>query len=602
MRYVRRIADRAAVRLLRNVAYGRREGCYGSSHVGPQGLDAALRGDSGGRVRTWRGFAAAAWNPPTTPPPKFEDLDRDAQKAEQILNFALGESGPTESSGASTSADLSGDRDALLERAFEHARIAAERGSPRGSTVLALMYRDGLSVDEDEAHAELLLGRAADAGDPQAQLILGVILYESLDVASHMRSKIEKESREGLLQLNPAQPGTENSGIVVEDDGLGARRAKYHVEANSDNAKSPAELVRAVRKERRKAGFSDAEAFEYERYKQGLAAKAQDARKERAMNLLRSAADHGLHQALVALGNTLVKENPKEAIALYQKAAKEGHDPNAHFNLGQMYFAGVGDVEPNEKLAQKHFLMAAQLGDASSQFFVGHAYRTGDLGLEVDESACLQYVTLAEGQGHGPATYYLALMHRNGEGGLEKSATTFRKYLDKACAIGHGEALNCLADMHYKGTDGAKEDHKLALKSYEAAAATGFADAACSAAAMHYHGHGTAQDYHKAFTLYQDAAVMGSEAALRNIASMYYNGEGVPKSDTLAEEFLRRADELLAQQRAEAAELSSTGTETETARPRAMPHRPLDGPDADDTEVDPDFELHTDKPPTPPRE
>jgi TPR repeat protein len=552
-----------------------------------------------------RGLAAAAARPPSTPLPL---PDADAAAAEALLDALPGRT--------------DGDTAAWLRRREEEtararalAQAAADRGCARGATILGYLWRDGLGGPRDIDRAKLHLRVGADAGDPFAQFALGNLIVRELDEQGQLHHDEHENEilhthnhdhdhdhvggtefpQRNLLDRTPSsaavdgllaasgghgdrQPasshhrgGRMRAHVVFEDDDeAGTPRAKMHMDRVPKQ--SPAQLVRRVRKERKAAGFSDEQAREFEEYRQNKVLAERAEQRQNAIALLNSAIDGGVHEAAVALGNTIIHEDPIAAVEYYKQAAMEAHVPAAHFNLGHVYYGNVKGIEKDHKLSLKHLAMAAQLGDANAQFFIGHVYRVGDLNVKPDPTASLQYVELAAAQGHPGATYYLALMHRNGEGGLVPSQSAFRRYLDQACELDHGEALACLADMYYKGTDGADVDLVKALYYYERAGQAGESASFCSAAAMHFHGFGTKKDYHKAFLLYQYAAVDGSTIAMQNLGSMYFHGHGVPKNLSVAEHFFRMVDKLKKEEMASSEMIPGEGIRAETAPPRVQPH------------------------------
>ena len=57
---------------------------------------------------------------------------------------------------------------------------------------------------------------------------------------------------------------------------------------------------------------------------------------------------------------------------------------------------------------------------------------------------------------------------------------------------------------------------------------------------MHYHGlGGLPKDPRKAFETYNKAAELGSKEAWRNLAAMYFIGDGVPKSEETARHIMK---------------------------------------------------------------
>jgi TPR repeat protein len=484
-------------------------------------------------------------------------VDADATEAERLLDALVDQAVLWREDGGSAQRET-------VARALALAQAAADRGCARGRAILGCMHRDGVGVPRDGRVAEELLQLSADAGDRDAMFALGTLLVDAL-----------KTSEQGLSVARAT--AADKPEIVVDVDDNGTPRARFELDLGTDaGPETPAALVRHVRKARRKAGFTDLDALAFENHKEEQVGLDHARCKARAVALFRKAADAGVQEASVALANEIVAEDPSAALALYENAAKHGHVPSAHFNLGQLYSTGLNGVPVDEKLALKHFSMAANLGDASAQFYVGHVYRVGDLGVTSDQAMCLQFIQQAALQDHPAAMYYLALMHRNGEGGLEANNGTFRRYLDRACDLGDGDALACLADMYYKGSDGASVDYKQALMLYKRAGEAGNADALCSAAALHFHGRGTDKDEHEAFLLYQDAAVMGSVTALQNLASCYYHGHGTPKSDSIADHFVALVDEYHEKQRADAHKVTTSGMRTVDADARDMRHREVD--------------------------
>ena len=448
---------------------------------------------------------------------------------------------------------------------------AVAGGSLRGQALLGVLHRDGLGVALDSVRAETLLRDAAQAGDSVAQATLGRLLLD------HLQAAEEKQSVSG-------------EQLVLEQDEEGGVHARVALSLEDgtelNEQPSPAKMVRELRKARRKAGFSDTQARAFEEHKAKEAEDQKQRKRAEALHWLEMAAEQENVQAMVAFANEVLKEDPKRAIQLYERAAKQGRDTDAYYNLGQIYTYGVDGVEADQQKAGLNFSMAAQLGDPSAQFYLGHLYRVGSEYGKSDAASSRQYIELAAEQKHPGAVYYLALMHRNGEGGLEPSEGAFRRYLSEAATLGHGPAHACLGDMYYKGTDGVGTDYQKAVNHFTTAGKLGEKEALCSAAAMHFHGLGTRQDHHEAFLLYQEAVVAGSIPALRNIGSMYYHGQGVPTNKKVAAHFYKMADEAEAKAFEEEEELRKNTPIRITDAPKHpmadIPREVMDYSDNDD--------------------
>ncbi|TGQ69323.1 sel1 repeat family protein [Mesorhizobium sp. M00.F.Ca.ET.186.01.1.1] len=84
--------------------------------------------------------------------------------------------------------------------------------------------------------------------------------------------------------------------------------------------------------------------------------------------------------ALVALGDYLktgipgspVAENEVAAQEYYMRAAANYRNPNAQFEMGQMFLKGEGGVKASVKQAGRWFQLAAEKGHAGAQATLGH--------------------------------------------------------------------------------------------------------------------------------------------------------------------------------------------------------------------------------------
>lgn len=436
----------------------------------------------------------------------FQDKNKFAAQAEKLITNVAN---PTSS------------HPDILEVARLSQQAVAE-GSPRGKTLLGSLYREGLVVQKDYQVAERLFLEASEAGDPIAQCSLGVLKLSMI--------KDEENS----------DPDPVDFAVAVDDKG---EMVASRVELSGVDVSTPAQIVREVRKARRKAGFSDAEAREYEVHREEQELKRRSLQRKEAYEWLQRAIDQGNDTAMMALANDIVREDTPRAVELYERAAKDHRNVDAYYTLGQIYEQGIGTVPVDLQASFKNFSMGAQLGDSSAQFYMGHLYHHGSFVVGTDSNTARNYIEMAVSQGHPGATFYYSLMHRNGECGLPENMEEFRRYLQQAADAGHGPALMCLGDMYYHGSDGVKKDYAQALENFTTAGMHGELDALCSAAAMHFHGTGTKKDRHKAFMLYQEAAVGGNVTALRNISSMYFYGHGVPVNKKLSAHFMEVADE-----------------------------------------------------------
>ena len=328
--------------------------------------------------------------PLTAPPSTDTHPDPAAPSSEALLNSL---SAPPANASAVGKADI-------LKRARTLAEASAARGRSRGNTLLGHLYRHGLGVLADGDRAVALLHAGTEGGDTYGMVALGNALFEIA------------QRHSGNLRRQAAVARAVDGGRVV-------------VMASKAPRETPAEIVRKATKEKRAAGFVDGEGRVFEERKIADSFRTYEEEWEAALGWVRKAADGGNGEAVLALGVRLVEDDAREAVRLLTQAAKL-HVPAAHLTLGQIYYSGRGNLQNDDKLAVKHYSMAAQLGDPNAQFIVGHVYRVVDLGADVDLPACLQYAQLSAAQNHAAALQYLALMFRKGEGGLEPSFAMFR--------------------------------------------------------------------------------------------------------------------------------------------------------------------------------
>ena len=105
-----------------------------------------------------------------------------------------------------------------------------------------------------------------------------------------------------------------------------------------------------------------------------------------------------------------VKQDSKEAVAWYRKAAEQGYT-HAQFNLGLMYKNGRG-VKQDHKEAAMWYRKAAEQGDAGAQVNLGAMYNNGQ-GVPQDFAAALNWFQLAAEQGYEKASKALDLMRQH---------------------------------------------------------------------------------------------------------------------------------------------------------------------------------------------
>jgi len=121
------------------------------------------------------------------------------------------------------------------------------------------------------------------------------------------------------------------------------------------------------------------------------------------------------------------------------KAKAEARDADAQFNLGVMYYQGLG-VEQDFKEAVKWYQKAADQGFATAQSNLGFMYRQGQ-GVEQDFKEAVKSYQKAVNQGDAQAQSNLGLMYEEGQG-VEQNNVIAYAWWNIAATNGEENAKN----------------------------------------------------------------------------------------------------------------------------------------------------------------
>ncbi|MBQ3525492.1 MAG: SEL1-like repeat protein [Akkermansia sp.] len=344
-------------------------------------------------------------------------------------------------------------------------RALAENQNQQAQFALALVLTHGLGVAKDESQANQWLRKAADAGLPIAQTVLGRRYSDGL-------YGLTKDAVEALKWFRKA----------VEQ---GDAQAQYNL------------------------GFSYANG-------EGVAKDA-----EEAVKWYSKAAEQGYVKAQNNLGGCYangegVEKDAEEAVKWYRKAAEQGH-ATAQYNLGGCYVKGSG-VEKDAEEAVKWYRKAAEQGDADAQYNLGVCYYNGS-GVEKDAEEAVKWFRLAAEQGNAMAQYNLGWCYYNGSG-VAKDAEEAVKWFRKAAEQGNASA-QCHLGVCYEFGKGVAKDAEEAVKWYRKAAEQGYADAQCNLGWCYYVGIGVKRDRKKAKEWFRKSAEQGHERARKILRDNY---------------------------------------------------------------------------------
>lgn len=137
------------------------------------------------------------------------------------------------------------------------------------------------------------------------------------------------------------------------------------------------------------------------------------------------------------------------AVEQYKIAADHGLS-EAMYALGRLYREEYYD----DRRSFDWFLKAANQGDAFAQYEIGLLYQLGNAVTAADSEKAAHWLTLAANKSHRAAAYQLF--------NLAADEAEKRKWLFKSVDWGYPEAMQSLADAYFTGALGLPMDHDLA--------------------------------------------------------------------------------------------------------------------------------------------
>lgn len=227
-----------------------------------------------------------------------------------------------------------------------------------------------------------------------------------------------------------------------------------------------------------------------------------------------------------------------------KKASEEG-EPKAHYELGQIFEFGQGEIYPNDKKALKYYQMAADAGVYNAYIKLGLFYHYGQ-GTEPDiEKAISYYKKLAEltddDRKKEQVKFLLADVYatvaQEKEDGVEKI-----EWLKKAAEFGHLFSIVRIADMYNNG-EGVDVDIHKAIEWYNKAVDMEHVPSMVRLGYIYSNGTEELEpDFCKAFEYYKMAAEKKNQEAIWNVGNFYYNGYCVPANHDQANKWFRRVN------------------------------------------------------------
>lgn len=235
---------------------------------------------------------------------------------------------------------------------------------------------------------------------------------------------------------------------------------------------------------------------------------------------------------------SLVPTNFAEAASEYRQDALRG-DANAQFELGWLYFQGLGVAEDNAA-ALRWFTLAAAQGHAESQTGLGVIYREG-YGVFVNPLEALNWFRRSANQGSPSGLHYLGMMFYNGEGVI-RNPSVAAQFFRLAAFADHDEAQLWLGFLFESG-NGVPQSYEQSNKWYLLSAEQGNPNSQTSLGSSYYFGKGVSKDHAQAAQWFSRAAQQGYPNAQSFLGFLYTQGHGVARNNQESVRWFRRAAE-----------------------------------------------------------
>lgn len=278
---------------------------------------------------------------------------------------------------------------------FDMIQRSAAGGSAIAQADLGVRYIEGNGIARDRQKGISLLQGAANKGEPQASIALGV---PYLELGRRTRDRDATKSAETLFR------SAADKGHVRALRLLALACAENGNEIEAFTFMRQGAIAGDLQAEVNLAGF----------YRHGVGTNRDLAE---ALRWMKTAADGGLDEAQRELakyyvGGVVVPQDLKQAFYWNNLAAMQG-DVEARLEVANSYLTGSGvdmDINRGRELLSK--LAAEDVGQA--QWLIGKQYIEG-LWLPRDTEKAKLFLTKAADKGIYDAKYYLTWIERNGQ-------------------------------------------------------------------------------------------------------------------------------------------------------------------------------------------
>lgn len=365
--------------------------------------------------------------------------------------------------------------------------------------------------------------RAAEAGDPRAQLLLAYWLStpERIDIPA----------------INDLYQRAADSGFPRGRVGL-----SWTFFAGFGRPVDP-QRAHALCEELVETGYTRAMSCAASSHQTGVGAPRDSVR---TTDLLLRAASLGAPSAMLDLAwlyieGKDVERNMDRARAWIDLAVETGDQDTKAEAAGLLIFrpGPLQDVERGLVLARE----AAEAGSASGMIQLAVAYRNGLIG-DPDDERGLELLKQAAADGDGFAMFMIGSSYLFGEDGLEEDPEQALTWFEQAVVFGSNRARGFLGAILLRGYQGIEADPRRAIPILRAAVEAGDEQAMISLGVAYESGiAGVETDPEQAVALYRRAHEAESTTGTFFLANMAAGGAGMNEDPGLARALWREAAE-----------------------------------------------------------
>lgn len=383
--------------------------------------------------------------------------------------------------------DIGDDDIASGDRQFAYYYKLAQQGEAHAQLELALLYREGVFVEQDNRLAFEWCLKAATQGSCDASGLLGdMYFYDEV---------VESDYDKAFYWYSKA---------AAQDHPIASAQIAYMYDEGIGQKQNPDEALRWYK---RAGSLEHIES-----------------------QLIVGDAYLGLR----TIGGDSIETNAKEGVKWYRRAANQG-DSAAQLQLGLCYSDENYGVKLNLKEAIDWLIMASDQGNGRAQRHLAYMYEFGK-GVEADDDRAMELMLEAADNGDDVALVTVASWYREGERGLPKDSKRALRYYRLGADAGNAEAMYQAGMFFLKG-EGVARNYKTAIEFLKSAAEADQADAQFQLGLCYKDGRGVDKDETKLARWLNKAAEQNHLEAQFELGSYYR----AINDNTKANAWLRRA-------------------------------------------------------------